>query len=299
MKTILEPSDIVIFKAADHWISKSIAWLTKSDVSHVAMICENDTMVEMGLSGISVCNVCAVEGDEAYLLRLNPEKPVAPLVEAATKYVDAETRYDIPALAILAGMIIYRNIRKTPEMVHATDLILSGACLLLNRVIQKIQKQPGKPMVCSQLVYQIYRDCGEEYEIHLEGGLFMDRLAENGRDTFCLADIIAENEFPEESGNSEALVSGEATEPDTEELAKLFYEAMENADKVNDPSLDAGIDMRNITKLARKFLALVEEILEKTSSDLPLDALFVAPSDLAYHTKNLTRIATLNIERKH
>ncbi len=304
MKTILNPGDIVIFKAADHWISKSIAWLTRSDVSHAAMICENNTMVEMGLSGISVCNVCAVEGvegDEAYLLRLNPEKPVAPLVKAAAKYVDAKTRYDIPSLAILAGMIIYRNIRKTPEMVRATDLILNGACLLLDRVIQKIQKQPGKPMVCSQLVYQIYRDCGEEYEIHFEGGLFMDGSAGDDSDTFCLADIIAENELTEEIDNNdnEAPISGAAAEPDTEELARLFCEAMENAGKVNGTGLDADIDIRNITKLARRFLALVEEILEKTSSDLPLDALFVAPSDLAYHAKNLTRIAALHIERKY
>ena len=147
MKPILKPGDIIIFKAADHWISKSIAWLTGSDVSHAAMACENNTMVEMGLSGISVCNVCAVEGmegDEAYLLRLNPEKPVAPLVEAAAKYVNAQTRYDIPALAILAGMIIYRKIRKTPEMVHATDLILNGACLLLDRVIQRSHIRGGR-----------------------------------------------------------------------------------------------------------------------------------------------------------
>ena len=74
---------------------------------------------------------------------------------------------------------------------------------------------------------------------------------------------------------------------------------MENAAKVNGSGLDAGIDIRHITKLARKFLALIEEILEKASSDLPLDALFIAPSDLAYHAKNLTRIATLHIERKH
>lgn len=92
-----------MFKAGDNWLSKAIAWITDSDVSHAAMMLDDGRMVEMWMDGIYVSHVEALEGDDAILLRLRPERDPLPLADAAQKYLDCETRYDLPALAFLAG----------------------------------------------------------------------------------------------------------------------------------------------------------------------------------------------------
>ena len=47
MSTI-KPGDIVISKAGNTWISKTIAWLTESDVSHAAIVLKDGRIAEMG-----------------------------------------------------------------------------------------------------------------------------------------------------------------------------------------------------------------------------------------------------------
>ena len=47
----IKPGDIVIFKAGNTWISKTIAWLTESDVSHAAIVLEDGRIAEMGPDG--------------------------------------------------------------------------------------------------------------------------------------------------------------------------------------------------------------------------------------------------------
>lgn len=122
-------------------------------------------MVEMTASGIYACGVEALEGDDAILLRLSPERDTQPLAEAVQRYIDCKTRYDFPALVYLAGLIVYHRIRPTEKYVAITDLILRGACVALDQLIQSVVlKNPDKAMVCSQLVYQVYEDCGKKYQ---------------------------------------------------------------------------------------------------------------------------------------
>lgn len=110
----LQPGDILIFEAGDNWLSKCIAKLTDSNVSHAAMCYQDGTMVEMGSRGM-VCSTCkqAEKGDSAYLLRLDPEQDAAPLLAAAKLYLDETVYYDYPDLVFFAGLIIYRAIRST------------------------------------------------------------------------------------------------------------------------------------------------------------------------------------------
>jgi hypothetical protein len=42
---------------------------------------------------------------------------------------------------------------------------------------------------------------------------------------------------------------------------------------------------------ARKFLDLLEKILETLGSHMPLPSLFVTPADLCYHAENLETLA--------
>lgn len=297
----LKCGDILVFKAGDNWVSKAIAWLTDSDVSHAAMMLEDGRMVEMSGNGIYAGSVKTSEGDDAIVLRLSPSRDSAPLAEAAQRYMDCKTRYDFPALVYLAGLIIYRRIRPTEKYVAITDVILRGACVALDRLIQSVVlKNPDKAMVCSQLVYQIYEDCGKEYHIGIEGGLLQtDKNCEQLDGGVCLADLI--HDAPDLDQTSGDMVLDEKaidnTEiPDIEELAKELYLALSEQETEN--SMDfTQADLGSLPSWTKRMLDKLEEFLEKSKSSIPIDALFISPADLAYKSTNLNTIGRLNISR--
>lgn len=285
----LQPGDVLVFKAGDDWVGKSIAWLTDSDVSHAAMMLNDGKMVEMGTSGIHAGNVEVLDGDRAVLLRLDPEKDPEPLVNAAQKYIDSKTRYDFPALAFLGGLIIYRKIRPTPKFIAVTDLLLRAACVVLDKLIQEvILKNPDKAMVCSQLVYQIYEDCGREYHIQIDGGLLQGADMADG--SICLADLA------HDAPQLDMLSSVNVSLPDEEELARELYHALTEKETENHMDFSAA-NLGSLPSLTKRFLEKLEEFLEKSSSNLPINALFISPADLAYKSTNLHTVGRLDIVR--
>jgi len=293
----LQSGDILVFEAGDNWLSKCIAKLTSSNVSHAAMCYQDETMVEMSSSGM-VCSTCkeAADGSNAYLLRLNPEQDAAPLLAAAKKYLDEGVYYDYPDLVFFAGLIIYRAVRSTKRWQKIMDYILELACAELDKMINKlIHKDGKKAMVCSQLVYQIYLDCGEDYKIQIHDGLLQEEnmLSEQ----VCLAELAAKSDaVPADNAvTRESLTSVESPEPDMEAIFKEFYGAMEESEQ-EDCEMCASNDLSSLADKAKKFLDKVEEILERAGVELPVYALFVAPSDLL-KADNLDNKGTVQITR--
>lgn len=292
--------DILVFKAGDSWLSKTIAWLTDSDVSHAAMMLDGRRMVEMSANGIYTGDVEALEGDDAILLRIRPERDPLPLADAAQKYIDCKTRYDFPALVYLAGLIIYHRIRPTQKYVVITDLILRGACAALDRLIQSVVlKNPDKAMVCSQLVYQVYEDCGKEYHIAIEGGLLQTvKDSDRSDGCICLADFICD--APDLDLTSDDTVLDKETPDhcaeDVEELARELYLVL--SEQAAEDSMDFGqADLGSLPSWAKRMLEKLEEFLEKSKSNLPIDAVFISPADLAYKSTNLDTVGRLDITR--
>lgn len=289
----MKAGDILVFKAGNDWVGRSIAWLTESDVSHAAMMLDGGRMVEMGLSGISVSRVSIVDGDKAVVLRLNPAQDPAPLLREAQKYVDSETRYDLPALALLAGLIIYRRIRPTKRFVAITDVILRAATTMLDKLIQQlILKNPDKAMVCSQLVYQVYEDCGKGYHIAIKGGLLnaadaLDRADSAGIRLADLAQSAPDLDFAAAPG---------AAPLNEEALAEELYAALTESETADDMDF-AALDLGTLPSWVNRFLEKLKEFLEKSGSDLPIDALFITPADLAYKAVNLKTICRTDIVR--
>lgn len=291
----LKSGDILVFRAGDNWLSKAIAWLTDSDVSHAAMMLDGIQMVEMGAGGIQVGNVEAKEGNEAMLLRLSPERDPAPLATAAYAYIESRTRYDFPALAYLSGLIIYRRIRLTPKFAAITDIILRGAIAALDKLTQSlILHNPDKAMVCSQLVYQIYEDCGKDYHIKIDGGLLQAKDSLRGpADGVCLADLAAGLKGSDKA-SQERIADNQI--PDAEILAKELYIAMMDAEIENSNDFSAA-NLDSLVLLTKQLLYKLEEFLEKSKSNMPINALFITPRDLAYESRNLCMSGRLNISR--
>lgn len=286
----LKPADIIIFEAGDDWLGKSIAWLTKSTVSHAALYRPEGELVEMGISGISASKFhTADSGAKAYILRLDPERDPAPVLAAADKYLQAKIRYDFPALVILGGLLIYRTIRPTSRLQKVTDLILRAACRALDKILQAATKSPGA-MVCSQLVYQCYLDGGEDYRIQLHDG----DLVNASLGTICLNTLLEERKEGAFTVAEpvEVLHETAVSNSDPNALAQELYEALtEEVDELNTAVHN------ELLNSAEQFLKLIEAILEKAGDVIPAQALFVTPGDLLNHATNLTQVDMVNIVR--
>lgn len=298
--TNLQPGDILVFEAGDNWLSKCIAKLTSSDVSHAAMCYEGETMVEMGSTGM-VCSACKQDekGDNAYLLRLHPEQDTKPLLAAAKVYLDETVYYDYPDLIFFAGLIIYRAIRSTKRWQKITDYILELACMELDKMLNKlIHKDGKKAMVCSQLVYQIYLDCGDSYKLQIHNGLLQKgNVMLSDSESVCLAELAEKYEAipAENTAVTDSFASMQGKEPDLEAVFKEFYEAMAENER-EDCELCTANDLNGLVDKTKKFLDKLEELLERAKVTLPVYALFVAPSDLL-KADNLENRGTVQIVR--
>lgn len=291
--------DIVIFDGGDNWLSKSICWLTKSTVSHAALVYDKDKIVEMGGSGIAVNRFTAESGTEAHLLRLKPEMPGDKLANAAKVYVDEGIGYDFPSLVILAGMLIYRDIRPTPKWQKATDLILTGACVILDKLLNKLTHKgtPVKTMVCSQMVYQVYLDCGKDYKIEIKDSA--DKLTANQGEYICLADLAQQSEATNDNASfmlNEA--PADADYDDIEAISEQLYEALHESETDENDMLLQNVSLDQTVSKVQHFMELLEKIMEVTHMEIPLPALFVTPADLYERAVNLDLVCDFKLRRE-
>lgn len=301
MNDILKAGDIVAFKAGNDWLSKAIAWFTQTDVSHTAMAYSEDSIVEMGAYGIGVHKIDISGGDSVYVMRLTSILDAAPLIRSADAYINTKIRYDFPALFILAGLLIYKRIVPTSPLLKITNLILSSACTALDKMLNNILYQSSAPtMICSQLVYQIYYDCGSEYRILIENGcVFNSPIEEGTPNSVRLIDLVGSGNHPAQPAILISSPLENIAMFDT--IMKEFYELLCSSEQDagdNRTLIDISArEMDNTLALTARFLDLVERLLEITGYDMPPESLFVTPGDLVYHALNLENKGTVNLQR--
>lgn len=296
MERTWEKGDVIIFKADDDWLSKAISWFTQSDVSHAAMVYSEDSIVEMGASGIGVHQMVLSEGDEVYLLRHTSNLNVDPLIQTANHYLKAEIRYDFPALVILAGLLIYRRIIPTSRLADITERILKNAALKVDEMIDDaLYHSSEKALVCSSLVYQIYYDCGSDYQIIIENGNLTERTPPT-INSIRLIDFVAKysDNISSTSFSHSSRFLREQNELKETDYRELYFSLYGSELIATEPPA-----YHSLLAPAFYFLSELERLLELLHCDIPLDALFVTPGDLAHHAVNLEKIGTFNIERLH
>jgi hypothetical protein len=251
------------------------------------MVYQDGQMVEMGSGGIAVnkMEMLPKPEDNAYVFRMKSEPTFEPLVESAKKYVDAHVKYDFSGIVFIAFILINKRMNKSPKLVKIIDVVLKGACLVLREIIERIT---GKQrMICSQLVCQIYRDCGKDYEIHYEKRVLSDLPESKDSATFRLADLIGNYDADAESFDEDNIEY-----IDDEDLARQLLTALEN---INEKDIEYTLDLSAVINSAAKFMKLLEDIRKMIAPDVPIDALFIAPCDFLT-TKNLKEIAKINIK---
>jgi hypothetical protein len=168
---------------------------------------------------------------------------------------------------------------------------LSLACWQLDKIIKQVEHKKNA-MVCSQLVYQCYLDCGEKYTI-----LMYDKLlagAEDHGETICLADL-ARNA----ADTSVSYTVSQDHDVDVDTLAKDLFQALEESETVSqDGPTQTTVNLNNLQKKTAKFLDMLEGMLKELRPNIPLAALFVTPADLLNRSENLRQYDTVHISRK-
>lgn len=139
-------------------------------------------------------------------------------------------------------------------------------------------------MVCSPLVYQ---DCGETYCLHVEGGnLQYDPNAAENPGVRLL-------DLRQAGMNEDRSFPRMAAKVDEEVLSKAHFMAL-----TADPARQEPVSLENAAYLAPAVTTFAELLEQQAQAvQIPLNALLVTPTDLAYHTRNLSRVGKVAVER--
>lgn len=310
MKTTLQEGDMLLFFAGNTWLSRSIAYLTNAEVTHASMVYSEDSIIEILSDGPQVNKISLKEnekqGHKAYLMRHTPALDFAPLKQSADTYLHSNVFYDFPGLYLLGGLLIYHKIVPSPQILKCAELILEAGVLMLDRFIhQKLLHHTGKPMVCSQFIYQLFYDCGGDYRIPIINGCFSEKKKTDAccQGEICLADLLKEDSAIETENaiSSFSIKKEDMTSPSlTEDLSEKLYLALSQSGQA---PLELNLqsakphDISKVLSRARQFLDKVKQLQQKLGMDFPLDAMFVTVADLAYHAPSLKKIDTVYVER--
>lgn len=313
MKGTLKQGDIIVFKTENDWLSKAIGWLTDSDASHAAMAYTEDSIVEVGAYGIGVHKVDIANGSMTYIMRLKSEPDPAPLIRSADHYLEAKVRYDFPSLFMLGGLLLHHHLVPGKRLFKVVEKILCACVQKLDEMIQHaILHHEDMPMVCSQLVYQIFYDCKGEYQIQIRNGC-MQSIDGRGHapGTVRLLDGLLESPQKQEKTDldslhllSKAALADCFTKTGTEALAEELYGALCESRTTAAGDTIAGLqaapaDTAYARILGKSFLSKMMHLLDLAHCDIPLSAMFVTPADLVYHAVNLKKEGTVSLTRLH
>ena len=227
----------------------------------------------------------------------------APLLRSADNYLNAKTRYDFPGLFLLAGLLIYKDFSLTSKLLPVFDRIFAAAVWKLDEFLQQASRHSDEPaVVCSQLIYQIFYDCGGEYRIKIENGVFFQS---NKNLSFNEASIIAGKEVrlidlleaAPVVKNDSVFLSAPASSDTEEALAKELYEALTAAPEPVKNGLLSQDGLSHTLSLADSFLSKLKALLSTTKSPLTPEGMFVTPADMVYHSTNLTHEGMLSLKR--
>lgn len=230
----LKPGDVLLFSGdKESFISKAIMYLTDAPVSHAALsYTTSDEIVEEVPPAVCVSDAEeSFEGRDIYVMR--PENmATGGVVEAAAQYLNDEEPYPDSNLYMVGLILIYRKIMPGRILQKAIIKILrkltSGIIDFINK-----RKYAGKtPMVCSQFVYQCYKDAG--HKLNIKGGVILEAAVPGG----SILDQVTERIRTDAAYREETLLSAgqpsgfeEMPVQSDEELARELMDALEGAEE--------------------------------------------------------------------
>jgi hypothetical protein len=312
----LQPGDVLIYSAPeDSWISKAIAFLTGSDVSHAALsYVDAGHTVEQSPPKARVRDARETfQGRTVYVMRHKGMTDLNPVVGAADRYVEVGEPYPMTNLYLLGLILIYQKF--TPDTLARRSMV-KVLKVATRQVIELINKRrfPGKlPMVCSQFVFQCFDDAGGDFRLAIRKGVLLKAALSRKQEMSCLERAMIQSSKVKTMPmmHKTAVRADDGVAESGEEIARQLFEALEGAtarktveeDSAGEEELMAAVtDFSHALDLAtRESAADLAESADlkwaSARSGLQLlahnEALFVTPADLLKNCGDLERIGVI------
>ncbi len=306
----LKPGDVLLLSGGrNSFISQAIMFLTDSPVSHAALsYFQSSEIIEETPPKIAKSSTQEkFKGREVYVMRY-ADKPMKPVMDAATQYLNEEEPYAMSELYLVGLILIYRKF--TPGtltqkvMIKILRKLTSGIIDFINN-----RKYPGKvPMVCSQFVYQCYKDGG--YTLKIKDGVLLRAALPGQPVQKSVLEQVSESIKPGAPFSAEKAMAFGAPVPaveevkqSAEELAQELIEALEKGDDVAEelhPDFVKGAHEFSHA-MYMHHATLSGEMTASVNFDAGLQFLkenegyFVTPGDLLKHCKDLKQVGEIKI----
>ncbi|MDF2889481.1 MAG: hypothetical protein K0R23_3866 [Lacrimispora sp.] len=302
----LMAGDILLLEPSEDKISKIIAWVTRSEVSHTALSCGPDkstgTVIEETPPNAVEDTILTRTARTAYVMRLNPgNNDCQPVMNIAARYVKEELPYAHAQLPFIGLYCITNNMLGDTGLQGLVTRIVKLSMGILMELEDVVIYKGREAMMCSQFAYHCYKEAGEGYEIHLK---------ENTG--FHLIDQIIETiqSDPSSYNNRIFNVSVEnspVTNENVDETINQLYEALsknQNEVELSAPQKLPDDTIIEVTRFCIQFVKTFTKGLETNGSDAvcylqklkDMYEFFISPGDLLKNTVNLTCMGTVDYE---
>lgn len=302
----LKAGDILLLEPSEDKISKIIAWVTRSAVSHTALSCgpgkSTGTVIEETPPSAIEATILNRTARTAYVMRLNPENSSCqPVMDIAARYVRNQLPYARAQLPFIGLYCITNNILGDTGLQGIITKLVKLAMGILMELEDAVIYNGREAMMCSQFAYHCYKEAGAEYEIHIKGNT-----------GFRLIDQIMEAIQKDPDGYNSRIfaVNGEnrvVTDESVDEAVSELYEALSK--NQTDPRLLTAKELPDsiiieITRFCIQFVKTFLEDADKSREDAvyyltkleDMREYFISPCDLFENTLNLTCIGTVDYE---
>lgn len=318
----LQPGDVLLFSGEkDSLISKAIMWLTDAPVSHAAMAyTPSSTIVEETPPAVQTnpADKRFVERTISVMRHTPQQSNYAPVLDAATGYLNDEEPYANANLYIVGILLVYRKFAPDTALQRIIIKILKKLAASIITYYNE-HKYPGKlPMVCSQFVFQCYEDAGKDYRLRIKDGVLSSMLT-TAEPTLSLLDHAISRvrgaggpAFRDFVAANSGMLAAAAEMQSDEELAGELLQALpaaaalraEAAPELDDTLVLAIHEFAQAVYMARTGIAaptdelLRANALHMATSGMAMlkaeEAYFVAPGDLLLHCPDLTKVGVID-----
>lgn len=164
----LKQGDILLFSPVFTDLeSKLIALITGAPVTHSAISYYNcNEIIEENVPNVQVNRIRNRIGNRTItVMRLNPHKDMTKVLDVAKMYLDDKVPYTKVQL-LFSGLVIL--FKRTVISVEVQKLLIPLMESVVSTLIEMIDKGVYKnahPMVCSQFVYDCYKNAGKGYRL--------------------------------------------------------------------------------------------------------------------------------------
>lgn len=301
----LQTGDILLLTPPKEfsYISWAITFLTKSKVSHAAMLYnkEKNSVVEQVLPKARFNDLMKFsQGRKLLVCRFKEYKDPSPVMQAASSYVDKDNPYSMKNLYLVGYLLLYKRFTPNTAVKRAMIRILKK---IIEHLSDIINEKGQKPMVCSQFVAQCHEDAGPKYQINIIDGV----LSQQDGSVYSVLDLALNKVGEDVNTPLKAInLTKEKNTQSEEELCKELYVAFHEQDQSllkSSPEVSQEL-LETVCALAEVHDLYIQLHLGNTThSDKSLNekllilekdkSLFITPEDLLNNAPDLEQVGII------